>query len=136
MKIWFICALLLLAAGCKNNPIEVKSTSLDQEFTIGAGQRASIPNESLLIQFQSVAEDSRCPWNWSCFVEGNAKLLLMISKQGMPPFSGSINTLLEPKILTYGSYEVRLRKLLPYPEGNSQIPPWVYTATLVVTKAK
>lgn len=134
MRTYFICLLFLLATGCKETPVQIRDTSLNQEFTLSPGQHAFIPSESLFIQFHSVAEDSRCPTGVLCFVEGNARLLLQISKQGMTPFSGPINTSLQPKIIAFGPYELQLKKLTPYPKIGSDIPPSAYTATLVVIK--
>jgi hypothetical protein len=111
-----------------------RSVPLNQEFEIKIGDNVWIQNELLRIDFQRVADDSRCPQGVTCVWAGNAKIVLRVTKARRRPASMTLNTMLEPKQSSYRGYEIKLVNLDPYPKKDARIWRRSYVATLVVTR--
>jgi hypothetical protein len=107
---------------------------LNQEFEIRLGDSIWIQDERLKIDFQRVAEDSRCPEGVNCIWAGNGKIALRVTKARRRPATMMLNTMLDPKQSSYRGYEVKLVKLEPHPKKNVRIKKRSYVATLVVTR--
>ena len=98
------------------------------------GESAKAIHEGLKVEFDSVAEDSRCPKDVNCIWAGNAKILLKVEKDAGKPTNVELNTNINPKTSRYLQYELRLKELKPYPESNSTIKASDYEVTLTVHK--
>ena len=107
---------------------------LGQEFGIMLGDTVWIQDELLRIDFQRVAEDSRCPEGVACVWAGNAKVALRVMKARRRALPMMLNTMLNPKQSSYRDYEVKLVKLEPHPKKGVRIRKRDYVATLVVTR--
>lgn len=107
---------------------------LGQEFDIRLGDTIWIQDELLRIDFQRVAEDSRCPEGVACVWAGNAKVALRVMKARRRAAQMMLNTMLNPKQSVYRGYEVKLVKLEPHPKKGVRLRRREYTATLVVTR--
>ena len=57
-----------------------RTAALGQEFEIEIGENIWVANELLKINFQRVAEDSRCPEGVACVWQGNGKIVLQVMK--------------------------------------------------------
>jgi len=125
---------LVFAAGCNENPVGPTGASLDQQFSLQPGQEVLIRDVNLVLKFQSVTEDSRCPDNARCIWAGNGKLLIELRESGRPSYSTTINTLLDPRVICYLNYQVHLLGLAPYPHAPDRINPGDYIARFVVTR--
>ena len=105
---------------------------LGQEYLLGFGE--SVRFGTLRLEFTTLAEDGRCPYNASCIWEGNARILLTAER-------GGATTVLELNThphystsATFEGYVIELRHLSP--------DPWMprpaadrYVATLFVDYA-
>jgi hypothetical protein len=60
-----ILVLLVSVAGCIRNQVDV-TVGPGEVFTIGIGQSARITGEDMIIMFEEVIRDSRCPQNVVC----------------------------------------------------------------------
>ena len=107
---------------------------LNQEFEIKLGDTVWIQDELLRIDFQGVAEDSRCPEGVACVWAGNAKVVLRVMKARKRPAAMMLNTMLNPKQGSYRGYEVRLVKLEPPRKKGVRLRKREYLATLIVTR--
>lgn len=107
---------------------------LEQEFRLKIGESAKASSEGLQVEFESVAEDSRCPKDVNCIWAGNAKILLKVKKDAGEPAKVELNTNINPKTSRYLQYELRLKELKPYPESKSTIKSSEYEVTLTVHK--
>jgi hypothetical protein len=107
---------------------------LNQEFGIMLGDTVWIQGELLRIDFQRVAEDSRCPEGVNCVWAGNAKVALRVMKARRRSQTMMLNTMLNPKQGSYRGYEVRLVKLEPHPKKGVRLRRREYVATLIVTR--
>ncbi len=84
-------------------------------------------------------QDSRCPTNTNCFVAGEAKIILEVTKGGK-----ASNVTLKAKgncegddgkcgnSTTAAGQKIQLLNLYPYPEGNDKIEQGNYTAKIQV----
>ena len=88
---------------------------LEQEFKLKIGESAKSKPEGLEVEFDSVAEDSRCPKGVNCVWAGNAKIILKVKKDAAKPANVELNTNINPQTSRYLEYELRLKELRPYP---------------------
>src|SRR5262245_40888783 len=116
----FVGVLLLTFACIAAHPWE-KVIVLDQEFRLKVGESAKASAEGLNVEFDSVVEDSRCPKGVSCIWAGNAKVLLKVKTEGGKQADVALNTNANPKSSRYLDYELSLKELKPYPEGDVKI---------------
>jgi hypothetical protein len=126
MKLLIVLLTLFLPACETDAPVEPK---LGEEFTIGYGKSITLENGSVTVAFLAVTEDSRCPEGAVCFWEGNARVLLSVTKHEF-----GLNTTLSPKDTTIGAYNVRLVRVDPYPKLNVERRQEEYIVTLVMDK--
>ena len=134
MKVYvFVAIFLLTFASIVVHPGE-KLIVLDQEFKLKIGERAKSKPEGLEIEFDSVAEDSRCPKGVNCIWAGNAKILLKVKRDSGKPANVELNTNINPSTSRYLDYDLRLKELKPYPEANATIKSSDYEVSLIVHK--
>ena len=104
---------------------------LNRHFEVKIGQEVVLSTESLKIKFDSVTKDSRCPIEVKCFWQGEAELLVHVSKPNQVyntiKFNSTFST--EQKFL---NYRIKLSSLKP--EKHKNIKAEEYVVTLVVTK--
>ena len=108
---------------------------LGDEFQLRVGEHATLSDVGLWVAFLGVDGDSRCPLQVMCVWAGDAAVLVETA-----PFPDAISadsktdtlhTLLDPKSLDFGSFELVLVRLDPYPETPSSIAPDAYVATFL-----
>jgi len=127
MKSFSILLLLIPLIACEAEaPVEPK---MGEEFTVGYGKSVTMENGSVTVAFLAVTEDSRCPEGAHCFWEGNARVLLSVSKHEF-----GLNTTLSPKDTTIGRYNIKLVRVDPYPKLGVSRTEKDYSVTLVVNR--
>lgn len=102
---------------------------LDEEIQIKIGESVTLERGSLTIKFKSLVEDSRCPQGVVCIWEGNAEVILEVSKNEI-----TLNTALDPKEKVVGDYNIQLRDVIPYPKAGEELKPENYSIKIVVSK--
>lgn len=132
MKLAIFPLLFVLATVWAQPSTDVKQVALNQEFEIKVGERVSV--EGLKINFETVAEDSRCPVDVTCVWAGNAKVILKLSKTRKRAAQLKLNTGLEPRHLLYDGYDVKLVGISPSRKKAEKIKKSDYVARLVVTR--
>ncbi|MBN1455808.1 MAG: hypothetical protein JW945_06135 [Methanomicrobia archaeon] len=128
-----VIILLISVTGCVRNQGDV-TVGLGEVFTIGVGQSARITGEDMVITFEEVIGDSRCPQNVVCVWEGVASSHVRITHQGT-----SYSLVLNQPGLTEQAQEHFINYTLtfslhPYPRAGEEISPGEYRLTLTVTK--
>lgn len=100
------------------------------------GQEVSIPGEGLNVTLHSVSEDSRCPEDAACALEGNAKVNIDMMKTDQSLTAIELNTspIVGPVEKTYQAYTVKLTSLAPKNKSGQPINSNDYIASLLVTK--
>ena len=131
---YFIMIILLMLMSCTQESTLVTDAELSQDFTLNVGERKRIGTEGLSVKFNGVMEDSRCPIGAVCVWQGNGAISLEFQKSGMSPLTAILHTTLNPKDTTYAGYEIRFKRLSPYPKLGIQILPSEYKATLNIKK--
>lgn len=139
-KILILFTVLFIS--CNENSSTTSNQILDEAFTINFGQRVSIPSENLLIKFNDLLSDSRCPINVICVWQGEAIIELLISHEDFIDIKANLriegyvdksNTTSHKFIDTLG-YRFTLMQLDPYPHTDSLYQPQDYYALLKVNK--
>ena len=128
----FVAVLILTFSSIAAH--EQRVIVLKQEFRLKIGESAQAPRDGLKVEFDSVAEDSRCPKGVTCVWAGNAKILLKVNKDSAQSANVELNTNINPRTSRYLDYELRLKELKPYPESNATIKSSEYEVTLIVHK--
>lgn len=104
-------------------------SQLDEEIQIKIGESVTLEGGNLTIKFKSLAGDSRCPQGVVCVWEGNAEVILEVSKNEV-----ALNTALDPKEKVVGDYNIQLRDVIPYPKAGEELKPENYSIKIVVSK--
>ena len=102
---------------------------LDEEIQIKFGESVTLEKGKLTIKFKSIAGDSRCPQGVVCVWEGNAEVILEVSKNEIV-----LNTTLDPNEKVVGDYNIQLRDVIPYPKSGEELKPENYSIRIVVSK--
>jgi hypothetical protein len=123
---------LLMLAGCADPPT-APTAALAEEFTLGAGERATITGTPLSVQFSNVENDSRCPADAVCVLGGDALVRIVVSEgnsaSGYTLHTGSLAP------VQHGDYAIALVALTPFPfSSRPPIARHEYRATLRVTR--
>jgi predicted rRNA methylase YqxC with S4 and FtsJ domains len=134
VNINLVFLLVAILASCAQDPIISRKVSLNEQFTIKAGQQVAIKGEKLSVQFSSVQNESRCPTGVQCVWEGNAAVSIEASKKRKKAVQAILNTNIQPNELAYKKYRIRLLGLNPYPRIDEKIEAKDYEAVMIVTK--
>lgn len=127
--LYLAAAALLCAAAVA--PAQV---SVGKEFTLGAGDSAWVGGDGLVVGFERIAQESRCPSGVLCFWEGDAAARLWADHPGYGRIAFELHTYHGfPWSFTWGTYEIALENVAPYPVVDVPIDPKSYVVTLVVT---
>jgi len=114
---------------------EPKGVALGESFQLRVGESARIEAESLLLGFEEVSGDSRCPKGEQCIWEGDATVRVWLRKATEAKERRELHTAPnEEGEPSYLGYEVKLIRLDPYPISGKTIEQGDYQATLEVTR--
>src|SRR5829696_5891659 len=137
-KIQVVAALLLLVTACmtpsqpgtSGGVTPTIDASMGSEFENSAGQEAKVQGSSIVIRFNGVTEDSRCPSDVQCVWAGDAVVRLSLSGAGA--IDASVHTTLDPKAVQHAGRTITLVDLKPIPRSGTKIMALEYIATLRV----
>jgi hypothetical protein len=124
----------LLLGGCAGTPGHVEA-GLGQEFSLAIGQSAQIAGENLVIKFEEVVEDSRCPKDVVCVWAGRVSCAVEITYNGSPYRMVLVQPGLTDQHIgeTYEKYQLTFN-VEPYPEAGKAISKDEYRLLLTVSK--
>ena len=125
-----LCAFALAAAAAGDKP------RAEGGVEIKLGQEKKIEGADLLIAFERVAEDSRCPEGVQCVWAGNARARFAATGRKGECVEFDLNTGSKPFEYRFGEHTIRLAKLAPHPRAGRRLKAGEYVATVVVTRAK
>ena len=128
-------ALLLGSSACDSATSPSRSVRLGETFELRAGESAAIADELLVVTFERVSEDSRCPLGVLCIRAGEGIAELALRR--LPSTTGHLTLKTDPldeSVGRFESYAIRLDELLPHPVAGEAIPAGDYRAKLVVTR--
>jgi hypothetical protein len=113
-----------------------RSARLGQDFDLRIGETVAIAGEPLIVIFEQVVEDSRCPTDTTCIWAGRG----VVRVQLRTTTNAETLNLQTPSDATgeavFQKYRLRLVQLLPTPTSSNRTPAEQYVATLVALKSE
>jgi len=149
LAILFLFVVLLLTACAGGTPAPV-SAAPDTEFTLSAGQTATIEGAGLTVQLIGVANDERCPSQIECAASGPVTLTISVQSGPDAPTEFTLQTFtsndgrspggifqgIQDRV-EFGGYLIRVTGVLPYPttlKDRNKLSG--YSLSFVVTEAR
>jgi len=127
-------AIVLLSIGLSAASGEANKVFQNSVFTLNAGQRVTIEGERLVIKFNTVYEDSRCPVNAACVWAGNGQVEFEVIDSDGQNKTVILNTEDEPKTVVLKNHLLKLIALNPPRTDGLAILPKDYKVTVLVEK--
>ena len=137
----FLVGLLLAACGNEaSTPIRTSTLSPESgmrqvegtdPFTIDAGESVQVTMASMVLAFEGVNQDSRCPSDVTCVTAGNAALALSASADEVESVSFVV-TLGGDATEDFRGHTITVLSLSPHPVSTSTIEPHEYQASMTV----
>jgi hypothetical protein len=125
-----VAALSVLAAAAGQKRSTVRGSSV--EIPIGEEKKIG----GLLIAFEGVEEDSRCPEGVVCVWQGNARAHFSATDGSGARVEFELNTGVQPFAHRLGGYTIKLERLVPHPRVDREIKIDEYVATLFISPAR
>jgi hypothetical protein len=103
-------------------------------FDLGAAQSVIVGDEGLVVGFDGVFMESRCPTGVVCVWEGDAEASMWVEAPGRPREEFILHTsAMFQTSRDLGGAIIHLLDVRPYPvHGGTPIPPLMYDVTLLV----
>jgi hypothetical protein len=111
---------------------EVPTVPVNTDFDVPVGGMARIQDSPLLVRFDTVTEDSRCPADVECVWEGNATARVTVDSAGQGVV-GELKTSPKQPVTAFG-WTFELRQLRPSRSTQSVPKPRDYVLTLRATR--
>ena len=121
--------MLVLAFGV----IPATAAKRSETVRVQINKEKRVPQSKLSVRFVELVEDSRCPTDTNCVWAGNAKIKILVSKNGRS-HELTLDTNGPKQAATAEGYSIKLVGLTPEPRSNVRINRNGYIATLAVTK--
>jgi hypothetical protein len=128
---WAVIGALGMVASCAPSPT-VASYETAEEFSLAVGESAAVSGTGLLVRFERVVSDSRCPSDAICITSGEAVLTVAVARDGRPAAPVSLRTERSADRATVGDWALSLTRLEPYPSSGRVILAGDYVATFRV----
>ncbi len=134
-SLYLLVLLCVIPAAFSCGRAEDVQGLLNEELCLSIGQSASVTGEDLVISFEDVTEDSRCPGNVTCVWAGRVSCVIKLTHAG----SSYRMTLTEPGLTSdysrevYEGYEIAFH-VTPYPEAGKKIARDSYRLHLIISK--
>lgn len=130
-----IVVTLLLLTLLPAATVQAGNVQIGVSFVVGEGESVVVGDLPLVVQFDEVLADSRCPTSVLCFWEGEAGTQLTLSRPGMNQSVVELHTAgspFGPSEVEFEGHRVVLLKLDPYPEFPAPPESRDYQVELVV----
>jgi len=128
----FLCVVLTVSSCSRSDDVQAL---LNEELCLSIGQHASLTGEDLVVSFEEVTEDSRCPSDVTCVWAGRVSCVVELTHAG----SSYRMILTEPGLTSeytreeYEEYQLAFH-VIPYPEAGKKIANDTYRLHLIVSK--
>jgi hypothetical protein len=135
-------SLAITFAACAADPLRVENepraaaasaevhADVGTTFRLKVGEIAALSGTNLLVAFNGVRNDSRCPGDVDCVWAGNAEVLVGVAVEGGRWSWSTLNTSLDPRSLTSNGYSIEVVDLEPGTFSGSSIPARSYVVQL------
>lgn len=105
--------LVVMIISAWSSVFAASQSLIEHELVLGIGQSKRIQGTTLTIRFEGVLEDSRCPINAFCSMQGNGQVALEVLNNDEQIQTVTLNTTEEPKSTTTTGYRLTLIALKP-----------------------
>lgn len=127
---------LVSGSGCGSVAGPSRSVPVGRPFELRVGETVAVQDELLVLTFDRVSEDSRCPLGVLCIRAGDAQVELTAvrlpdHRQAVLLYAGAER---RPDTATVEDFTLRLVELDPLQRMDRPIAPSDYVATLVVSR--
>ena len=126
------CAMVAVLSACATVEPTV-AVQPGETFSLPVGKTVTINGSGTRIRFRELREDSRCPTDVTCVWAGDAKIELIISRNGSPEDTKLISLNPPNNTVTSGDLQIRFVGLTPVPRQSDKSPR-EYVAQLVVNR--
>jgi hypothetical protein len=127
-------AILAAAGDCGGGAHKAGPAVPQQNVQLKVGQSAPVEGTSLVIGFEAVSSDSRCPKGENCFWEGDATVQIWVRRADGTQEKRELHTASsKPRAAGYEGFSIRLVTLAPYPFNGRSISPADYVVTLALS---
>jgi hypothetical protein len=130
-----LLAIVLMAACAPlaGSPAEgAQSASINQPFTVKAGTSATVGTERVVVLFERVLSDSRCPKDVQCIQAGEAVVRTRVTLRGQEPETVDLSTNPRANTAEVGTYVLELTALDPAPLVSRETHPGDFRATFLL----
>jgi hypothetical protein len=134
-SLFVVSTFLLAAGGACASAAPGPSAVVDQDFDVGAGRSVKIDGADLVIRFESVLNDSRCPVDVQCITAGDAAVAVTAATGGAAASKYELHTDQAPREATHGPYRIVLIGLKPRPTSSGSAGTRNYILTLRVARS-
>jgi hypothetical protein len=125
-----VCGLSIASSGC--TPVQTAVTvPPGASFALAPGQTAAVNGTGTRITFNQVREDSRCPVDVTCVWEGDAKIEIVISREGSADDKRVLSIRPPSNEAQSGRLKIRFVGLSPVPRHADGNRPRNYLAEFV-----
>lgn len=131
-----ICGLALLVLIGAAVLVEPQPT-LSATIELGVGEWKSVGDQGLIVGFEYIKHDSRCPSDALCFWEGDAVALIGADHPEEEKTIVELHTFSDFKRgFVFNGYYIALKKVTPYPRTDVIIDPDDYVVALTISVSK
>jgi hypothetical protein len=110
---------------------QVVTREIGKAFEMKIGETIGVGD--LVLTFQRVENDSRCPIDAVCVWTGDAEIALRV-QQGSQAAVAALHTHVEPRRTIWNGYTIQFVSLAPSLSASSPVDPAQYRAQLLVTR--
>lgn len=132
-----LAGFILFAAACASvsGAPGVAQAAFGEPFTLKPGESASVGTARVLVGFDRVSADSRCPRDVQCIQAGEATVLAWITVPRGQREDVTLMTRPGQETATAGGYTLTLTNLEPVPLASRPTRPSDYRATFTLNAA-
>lgn len=108
--------------------------ALDQDVSIPVGKSVSVKGTGLVVRFERVLNDSRCPTDAQCVTAGNATVVVTAATGGAAGRRFELHTDEGAREAVQGQFRLTLIGLKPVPSTTRPVRASDYVLTLRVSR--
>ena len=128
---WVGVGVMSVLVACSSSPTAPSVEPL-REFVLQVGHAAEVSGTGLVVQFDRVLSDSRCPADAICIQAGDAEVAVIVTRGGRARETLSLRTDGALSRAELGDWILTLTNLGPYPLSSRPTPPGDYKASFRV----
>jgi hypothetical protein len=126
------CVLLLAISGCASVTTPVVEPGAS--FILALGETAVVRGTDARITFKAVREDSRCPVDVTCVWAGDAKVEIVVSRDGVADETRILSLTQLTNEVRVGNLRIRFNSIAPVPRQADAAGSRKYRAEFVADR--